>query len=145
MKTSRKKLWTHFPGSAPGPLTICLTIHIDIFISGYIISMSTFHKIAVINTLNVQQNNLCQYHGIHILQTIGFMESGFHGNHISFQTSHFHSICDHVRRYGYLLTFYIGFTYPLHFKSSIMLAYYFYNTYFRHICRKDVIMETLNL
>ena len=22
MKTSRKKLWTHFPGSAPGPLTI---------------------------------------------------------------------------------------------------------------------------
>ena len=22
MKTLRKKLWTHFPGSAPGPLTI---------------------------------------------------------------------------------------------------------------------------
>ena len=27
MKTSRKKLWTHFPGSAPGPLTTVIDYH----------------------------------------------------------------------------------------------------------------------
>ena len=44
---------------------------------------------------------------------------------------------------GTYLHFCIGFTYLLYFKSSIMPAYY--NTFFRHICQKDVPMGTFNL
>ena len=39
---------------------------------------------------------------------------------------HFHSICDNVWGQVYLVTFCIGFTYLLYFKSSIMLAYNLY-------------------
>ena len=116
-------------------------IHTDIFISRYIISIFIFQKIAIINTLYVKQNNLCHYHGMHILPTIYFMKRDFHGNHINLQTMYFHSICERVWGQVYLVTFCICFTYLLYFKSSIMLAYDF----FRHICQKDVTIETFNL
>ena len=76
------------------------------------------------------------------------MKSGFHGNHINLQIMHFHSICDNIWGQVYLVTYCIGFTYLLYFKSSNILAYEFYletQHIFRHICQKDVTMETFNL
>ena len=76
------------------------------------------------------------------------MKSGFHGIHINLQTMDFHSICDTVWGQVYLVTFWIGFTYLLYFKSSIKLAFDFYleiQHIFRHICQKDVTMGTFNL
>ena len=64
------------------------------------------------------------------------------------QAMQFHSISDTVSGQVYLVTFCIGFTYLLYSKSSIMLAYDVYleiQHIFRHICQKDVTMETFNL
>ena len=63
---------------------------------------------------------------MHILPTIYFIKRGFHGNHINLQTMYLHSTCDNVWGQVYLVTFCIGFTYLLYFKSSLMLAYDFY-------------------
>ena len=79
-------------------------------------------------------------------------ESGFHGNHINLQTMHFHSICDNFLGQVHLVTFCIGFTYLLYFKSSIMLAHDVYlgiqhNTIFveKRLPRKPSICDVVHI
>ena len=71
------------------------------------------------------------------------MKSGFHGTHINLQTMHFHSICNNVWEQVYLVTFCVGFTYLLYFKSSIMLAYYFYLEIVTTHCLAIFVKKTL--
>ena len=69
-------------------------------------------------------------------------------NTVKLQTMHFDSICDTVWEQVYLVTLCIGFTYLLYFKSNNLPVYDFYleiQHIFRHICQKDVTMETFNL